>query len=214
MALTEIIQFHIETPVDNDNLQNALKALQGNGTPRGFVIGTHIQDLHSIQVTAEWDDAQESKAEAWNSNLVNTLRSSFGNPEKTFHIPFNTGSVFQTNGPATSNVVEYVQLWFPASRITADFQHQIEQDFMKFDDLFNSGGPRAGQGSLAYGWVQEEQTHADIPDEKAKCFFITRGWDAMSDFEQSLQTEAYQKAIPILLAWGAPFKMVSVVSHC
>ena len=212
MAVTEIIQFATDASVTDSTVENAVNGMQGVNIPKQFVIGTHIQDKSAVQVTAEWDNSQDNEGRSSSSEktpFIDNLRTSLGRPTSVFHTTFNTGSTFANSGPATSNVIEYVQIWFPVSRITADFQQQIEQDFVKFDEIFNKAGPHAGQGSLAYGWVQEEQTHADIPNEKAKCFLVTRGWEAMSGFEQSVQTEAYKEAIPILIAWGAPFKMVS-----
>ena len=217
MAVTEIIQFATDAPVTDSAVENAVNGMQGVNTPKQFVIGTHIQDKSAVQVTAEWDNSQDNEGRSSSSEkdpFIDNLRTSLGTPTSVFHTTFNTGSTFANSGPATSNVIEYVQIWFPVSRITTNFQQEIEQDFVKFDEIFNKAGPHAGQGSLAYGWVQEEQTHADIPNEKAKCFFVTRGWEAMSGFEQSVQTEAYKEAIPILVAWGAPFKMVSSSARC
>jgi hypothetical protein len=213
MAVTEIIQFETGSPVNNDTIQNAFKNLQEVKTPKQFVIGTHVQDKSAVQITAEWDDDEGSKSISERTPFTNSLRSCLGKPTNIFHIPFNTDSTFSTSGPATSNIIEYVQIWFPVSRINPYFQRKIEQDFVKFDEIFNRAGSHEGQGSLAYGWVQEEQTHADIPGEKAKCFLVTRGWEAMSGFEQSVQTEAYKEAVPTLLAWEAPFKMVSLSSR-
>ena len=216
MAVIEIIQFATDASVIDSSIEKAVNGMQGVKTPKRFVIGTHIQDKSAVQVTAEWDKSQDNEKSNSSAKtaFIDSLRTSLGSPTSVFHTTFNTGSTFANSGPATSNVIEYVQIWFPVSRINADFQQQIEQDFVKFDQIFNKAGPHAGQGSLAYGWVQEEQTHADIPNEKARCFFVTRGWEAMSGFEQSVQTEAYKEAIPILIAWGAPFKMVSSSARC
>ena len=209
MAVTEIVQFNTEGPVSHDTIDNAVNALQRVKTPKQFVIGTHVQDNSAVQITAEWADEEASKGISDRASFTNSLRSSLGAPTNIFHVPFNTGSTFANAGPATSNTVEYVQIWFPVSRTTPAFQQQIERDFIQFDETFNKAGQHPGQGRLAYGWVQEEQSHPDIPGEAAKSFLVTRGWEAMSGFEQSTQTEAYKEAIPILLAWEAPFKMVS-----
>ena len=209
MAVTEIVQFDTAGPGSHETIDNAVNALQGVKIPKQFVIGTHVQDKSAVQITAEWGDDEGAKSISERLSFTNSLRSSLGKPTKTFHIPFNTSSTFLNSGPATSNTVEYVQIWFPISRTTPAFQQQIERDFIQFDETFNKAGQHPGQGRLAYGWVQEEQSHPDIPGEAAKSFLVTRGWEAMSGFEQSTQTEAYTEAIPILLAWEAPFKMVS-----
>lgn len=217
MAVTQLIQFNAQSSVQEDTVQNAVSALQGVKAPNHFVIGTHVQDRGALQITAEWNDSQGH--EVPQSNLDNacvlgSLRTSLGAPANIFHVPFNTGSTFARSGPATSKIVEYVQSWFPISRVNLDFQREVEQDFVKFNEIFLKADLDRRPGSLAYGWVEELQTHADIPGEQAKCFLITRGWEAMSDFEQSVQTEAYKEAIPILFAWKAPFKMVSLSCQC
>lgn len=68
------------------------------------------------------------------------------------------------------------------------------------------------RGTLGWtsGWGLDEQEHENVKDEKAKCFFVVRGWESMETLEQSIKKDAFKKAIPILLAWNAPFKMVGV----
>jgi len=56
--------------------------------------------------------------------------------------------------------------------------------------------------------VQEEQEHESIEGEKARCFFVVRGWEGMEDFERSVQMEGFKEGIEILLGWKAPFERV------
>ncbi|OBT72691.1 hypothetical protein VF21_08798 [Pseudogymnoascus sp. 05NY08] len=121
-----------------------------------------------------------------------------------FHVLLNR-SALSPDGPATAPVVEFVQNYFPASRVTPEFQKQVEEDFVRFDGIYKKGAK--GNLSWASGWVLEDQEHESIKGEMAKCFFIARGWESMDCFEQSLQNDAYKEAIPILFAWNAPWKM-------
>ena len=206
MAMTEIIQFHTETPACNADLQKALKALQDNGTPGHFAIGTLIQDPHTVQVTAELHNSNNHQTGTQTSSIAPSLRSLFGDPTYTSHIPFPS-PVFKPNGPATAPVIEYVQSFFPLSRLTPTFQQKIEADFNNFNTILNSDGPHQGRGSLTYGW-SEPVSHPDISGEKARAFTVTCGWESMGEFEAGLKTEAFGRAIPVLYAWGAAYRMV------
>ncbi|KAF8856374.1 hypothetical protein BDZ45DRAFT_727537 [Acephala macrosclerotiorum] len=136
--------------------------------------------------------------------FIKSLRSFYGEPYSIFHVTLDR-SAFGSDGPATANVVEYVQTYFPASRVTPEFQKQVEEDFFRFDEIYSKGAKVSV--SWAFGWVLEEQEHEDIKGEKARSFFVTSGWESMDHFEQSVKNDAYKKAIPLLLAWNAPWKM-------
>lgn len=218
MAITEIIHFGTEPLLDvhapgtkvDDTTQKFVKALKGVTTPQHFVVGTQVQDKGAVQITSEWDSVQdyvhfETTAEF--SSFIRSVRSFFREPHNIFHVALNR-SAFGSDGPATANVMEFVQSYFPASRVTQEFQKQAEEDFLKFDEIYSKGAK--GTVSWAFGWVLEEQEHENIKGEKAKCFFVTRGWESMDFFEQSVKNDAYKKAIPLLLAWNAPWKMVGV----
>lgn len=218
MAVTEIIHFGAEPLLDahaprttvDDTIQKAVKALKGLKTPQHFVLGTQVQDKGAVQITSEWDGVQdyvnfETTPEF--SSFIRSVRSFCGEPNNIFHVALDR-SAFGPDGPATANVVEFVQTYFPASCVTPEFQKQVEEDFLRFEEIYSKG--TKGDVGLAFGWVLEEQEHENIKGEKAKCFFVTRGWESMDHFEQSVKNDAFEKAIPLLLAWNAPWKMVGV----
>jgi len=63
---------------------------------------------------------------------------------------------------------------------------------------------------LRTGWVVEEQKHEEVKAESTQCFFVARGWENMACFEDLVGTPEFKEALQLLLAWGTPFKMVSV----
>lgn len=139
------------------------------------------------------------------SPFVSSVRSSCGEPHNVSHVAFNR-SAFGPEGPATANVVEFAQNYFPASRVTPEFQKKIEADFLKFDEICRKG--IKGNAGLAFGWVLEKQDHEDIKGENARCLLVMRGWESMGHFEEFVRTDTFQEAIQILLAWNAPYEMV------
>lgn len=66
-----------------------------------------------------------------------------------------------------------------------------------------------GCSGLAFGWGIEEQDHKDIEGRRAKNFVVVRGWNSFDDFERFVDTDAYKRAVPILIQWKTPFEMVS-----
>jgi heme-degrading monooxygenase HmoA len=218
MAITEIIHFGAEPLLDthtpritaNDTIQKTVNAPKGVKPPQHFVIGTQVQDKGAVQITSEWDGVQDYvnfKNTPEFSSFINSVRSFYGEPNNIFHVALDR-SAFGPDGPATAKVVEFVQTYFPTSRVTPEFQRQVEEDFFSFDEIYSKGAK--GTVSWAFGWVLEEQEHENIKGEKAKCFFVTRGWESMHHFEESVKNDAYKKAIPLLLVWNAPWKMVGV----
>lgn len=208
MAINEIIQFTTDQASSDATIQKAAKALKGAQTTHQFVLGTQIQDKTALQITVESDNGQSPSSLAQSPVLKSFLDST---PHSTYHVSLNRPLLSQ-NGPATSPVVEYVLISFPVSRTTPAFQKGIGADFARFDSMFVAEAQ--GNGTLATGWVDEELEHAEIKGEKTKSFFIVRGWETMEKFEKSLELDAYKKGIPILFAWNAPFKMVSVLLRC
>lgn len=217
MALIEIIHISAEPLPDSHTLRttadhtirNAAKALKGVNYPQHLTFGTHVQEKGNVQITSEWDDVQDHtnfEATPEYRFFIDSVRSSCGKPGDIFHVSLNR-SAFGPNGPATAQVVEFVQNYFPASRATPEFQKKVEGDFVRFDGIYKKGAK--GNLDWASGWVLEEQEHESIKGEKAKCFFIMRGWESMDNFEKSVQNDEYKEAIPILFAWNAPWKMVS-----
>jgi hypothetical protein len=217
MAVTAIIQFGAEPLLDahaprttvDDTIQKALKVLKEVKALKPFVLGTQVQYKGAIQITLEWDGAEDSPnfEAAELGPFIRSVRSFCGEPQNIFHVALNR-SAFGPDGPATANVVEFVLNYFPASRVTPEFQKKVEEDFLKFDEIYSKGAK--GSVGWAFGWVLEEQEHENVKGEKAKCFFVTRGWESMDYFEQSVKNDAYKDAIPLLFAWDAPWKMVCV----
>ncbi|KAF2124338.1 hypothetical protein P153DRAFT_301958 [Dothidotthia symphoricarpi CBS 119687] len=180
------------------------------GGARHVVFCTHVQDKSAVQIMSEWNNDQNNVAlehPSKSSTFVASMHHSFGSPASTFHVSFSQ-SMFGLGGPASANVIENVQIYFPTSQVTPEFQKQIEQDFAKFNEIVMRGSQ--GDVGLATGWVQEEQEHKDITEEKAKCFFVIRGWESMAYIEELTKQEVYKEAIPLLLAWNAPFKLVRI----
>ena len=202
MAVTEIMHFSPPITLD-DTIEKAVNALKGVKTPQHFVLGTQVQDKGALQILSEWDGVQDY------ADFGRSMRNIYGEPHNVFRVVLDR-SAFEADGPAAANVVEFVQTYFPASRVTPELQKQVEADFSKFDEIFSKGAK--GRVSRASGWVLEEQEHEydNIKGEKAKCFFVVAGWESMDRFDHSVNTDAFKEAIPLLLSWNAPFKMVGV----
>lgn len=196
MATIEIIQSHIDTGINQDLIDNVCESLSSQ---THFTIGTQISDSTILQLTA-------SPPGGGHLDLP-CLPFTLGRSELHLTTPFNN-PLLTSSGPATSPVTEYVQIFFPVSRLTPDFKSQIESDFDRFDALFNKDSFHPGQGEVAYGWAEEEQSHPDL-EEAAKCFVVARGWESIRDFEKATQSEGFREGGPILMGWGAPFNMVS-----
>jgi len=206
MTVTQIIHFRAPSASEADAAAHAaVKALKGAKAPENYVLGTQTQDKRNLQLTSEWHDPKaESSAEA--NTYRETVIKTLGNPDKMFHVTFKDGqSAFDNKGPMSSPLVEFVQIYFPASKINESFRNKIEKDFNKFNDMCAKA--LKGSGGLTYGWVMEELEHKDVKKEKAKCFFVARGWEGMQYFEEAVKSEEYKEAIGILLAWEAPWEL-------
>lgn len=184
----------------------AAQDLQSKSKPHNFLIGTIIQDKTSVQVICEEPEDQD---EDRNSTSRNDLLSQI--PRKSFRVAFER-SLFEAHAPATGKVVEYVQHFFPASQATPDFRARIERDFQEFTDGFSKGVE--GRVDLIFGWTLDDVEHEEIKDDKATSFIIVVGWHSMEAFERSLQREEFKNSIRILIAWQAPYKMVSSMLPC
>jgi hypothetical protein len=220
MAVTQILQFpkdaysgsDASTKSADELVQRAIEDLSHTISHRKYTIGAHLQEKSIVQVVSEWDGVEVYKdleAIPEYATFVETLRTHFGSPANQFHLSPHQ-SPFGQSGAATANVVEYVQSYFPASTVTPAFEKQIFDDFVKFDEIYMPG--TQGMVGLAMGWTQDNQEHADMKGEKAKCFVVIRGWESMGDFEESTKTEEFKEAIPILFSWKAPFHMVRAFS--
>jgi hypothetical protein len=205
MAATEITTFNINPILEangqqtvDDVIQEAVNALQETSPPHQFVLGTQVQDNGIVQIVSKWNGSAAQGSDSPLKSLV----SIFGPVQDNYHVVFHEEAV-EDNHPATANVVEFVKTRFPASRVSPEFQQDIEKDFRRFDDIYVE--EVKGHLGCAYGWVVETQK---IEGEDVKSFLVMRGWESMDSFEQSIQTGAFKKSIPILLGWNAPYQMV------
>jgi hypothetical protein len=176
------------THLTASSITNDLKeVISINGS---YYLGTKIQDKSIIQLTTPPSVR---------------LPSSINNPIASYTVRFNVPFFGATNA-GSAPVVEHVLITFPNSRITSNFRARIEADFAAFDNIVKRGAH--GDLGVASGWVDEPLTHESL-DEAATGFVVVRGWEAMEDFENLLKTSEYAEAIPLLMAWEAPFEMVS-----
>lgn len=183
-------------------IHEAAQAIQGTSDPRNFLIGTVIQESGIFQVISEGSVGEDIEL---NDSARAVESSAQSVPNTDFRVAFDD-SLFDTNGPATGKVVEYVQHFFSASEATPKFKTKIEQDFLTFNEGFSKGV----QGRLGcfFGWTLADVHHAEIENDMAKSFVIVVGWESMEAFEKALEREAFRSSIGILLAWKAPYKMV------
>lgn len=216
MTVTEIVKFNAKPGIDSQapytntdrTTEIVTDALKAAKCPEQYVFGTQVQDQSAAQITSEWkgiEDYASFPTDPKFSSFVGSVSSIYGEPREVYHVALNR-SAFGVEGPATANVVEYAQSYFPASRITPEFEKQIEEDFLRFDKIVKKDAK--GDLGLAFGWTLEELDHDDI-EGKARGFVILRGWESMEHFEQLVKGEAFKEAVAILYAWKAPFKMVS-----
>ncbi|KAH7396996.1 hypothetical protein DE146DRAFT_62308 [Phaeosphaeria sp. MPI-PUGE-AT-0046c] len=168
-----------------------------------FVIGTKVQDPNTIQITSEWSKATSFSELASFPDFASFQSQMHDLGATTFsanmdHSPFENGS---------APLIEYVKSDFPASS-TRDFKMQIETGFARFETLYRKRGDfqSTGEVFLSVGWTEEHLKGQD----KITSFLVVRGWVDMSRFEESIQTEVFKEAIPILMGWGAPFDLYHV----
>lgn len=202
MATTHFLQFGPlpDSAFENETaVREAAQIIQSTSTPRDFLFGTIFGETSTVQVTSEGHTTLDP------SNKVDSFWSS---PTTSYSVTFPQ-SLFRPNGPAQGKVVEYVQHFFPVLKATPEFQNRIEQDFLNFNKGFSKGGVE-GRLGWNFGWTTEDVDHPNINGEKAKSFVIVVGWESMEAFERAIQREIFKEVIPILIAWGAPYKMVRV----
>lgn len=199
MAITKIALFKAPTGGDSEEVVRTALHESQKSSEQGSVAGFQIQDRSVIQVTSENHGHEDA-------DLLRQLRNSCAHPTETFDAELNRLAL-ETKGPATSPLLEVVVNYFPASRVTPDFRKQIEAEFLEFDSICRSVAE--GDGGLAYGWSVDELDHDEVKEDKTRPFFILRGWRSMEDFDNLTKLEKFGKdAIPILMVWKAPFKMV------
>lgn len=193
----------------NDAISRLNTALEDANFER-FAIGTQVQESHIIQITSDLQESSDSRATHL-TKLLEAAHKVYGEPTNVFQTPLNRPA-FETENLAYAKVVEYVLSYFPVSRITPDFQKKIEEDFQRFEDIFSRG--MTGGGDWAFGWVLEDQVHEELNGEMARCFCVARGWESMEHFQKSVEHDAFKEAMPLLLAWKVPWKMVCYLSRC
>ncbi|KAJ5408522.1 hypothetical protein N7509_002405 [Penicillium cosmopolitanum] len=217
MPLLEIIQLDSNSLLRDDasisnpdeNIQKLVRAIEQVNPPVDFVLGTHHQDKNAIQITFEHRGSAKSTTSERSlgpGSLSEVISGFYDAPFRSFRVNLDN-SVFGPAGFATANAVEFVLSYFPTSSFNAEFQKKIEDDFIRFDEIYSPA--TTGDQGLVYGWLEGEQPLEDVDGGSAKCFFVMRGWNSMDGFEASIKTEAYKEAIPLLLGWNAPFKMSS-----
>ncbi|USP79563.1 duf1212 domain membrane protein [Curvularia clavata] len=206
MTITQIIQFQQPSASAAETQAHAaLQALKDTKAPENYLLGTHIQDERKLQLTSEWHDPQAESTPAANE-YRSTVLSALGSPDKMLHVNFTSETpLFGETGPMVSPIIEFVKIYFPASRATSEFCAKIEKDFNVFDEKCLVAAQ--GNGGMAYGWVLEEQEHESLKGEKARCFVVARGWQSMQCFEDLLKSQEYKDAMGIVIAWAAPADM-------
>jgi hypothetical protein len=207
MVVLQIMQ--LEVPADAETkvtIEQAISRLASQGHNSNIVAGVGTQDPKLFQVVSEWENASASAAFTKEMQSITELQQ-----RHLHHIDVDQ-SILRSDGPAAAPLVEYVQSWFPVSRLNAEFKQSIEADFLKFDKIYATEAEK--DLGWAYGWSIEEEEVEGIADERAKCFCVIRGWKNMEDFEKSIQTDAFRSASPILFGWEAPFKLVSLRREC
>lgn len=198
MATVRVSQFNVPTTTNtqafNNKVSDHLTQFHDSST---FALGTQIQNPSIIQLTSQGSGAE----------ILQTAHSLLGEPQRTFTITLNKPIFGPSNAPAQGPILEFVQSWFPVSRLTPDFMSTIEEDFERFHASFRrTAVERLG---TAYGW-SEEVDHNEIGGEKARAFAVLVGWWKMSDFEESISRDGFKEGLPILMAWGAPVELVSL----
>lgn len=202
MAVNDIIEFAAPSAINDDAIQKATQAVKDDKFSGSFTIGSQVKDPNTLQITLEHDGSANV------NTLLATLRKSFGKPSNHLSTSFPTPAL-SSSGPSTSPIVEHVLSTFPSSLATPAFQAKIIADFERFESIYNPTGAVTPPGKLSCGWVEGEYAHPEIAGEKGKGFLVVRGWEAMSDFQKSVEGEGFKEAGPILFGWGAPFRMVS-----
>lgn len=208
MAITEILRYTSNAAVNDNTIRESIEALKESKRARHESLGVGITDKTAVQITAEWDDDHQIHP-GW-SHIADNVKEYLGEPKHVFHATLNE-PFFGSDGPGTSNVIEFAANYFPRSKFTPEFKKQIEADFLKFDKICSPG--LRGSAGLSYGWVAEEAGHEGIEEEKAVCFLIVRGWESFEHFQKGTKSKEFEEAAPILFAWEAPHEIVSVRIH-
>jgi len=210
MSIGEVLQAQVSDSDSNPKgtVQQITQAFKDPQPSRPFAVSVLTDGTNRVQVTSQWESLEE-RSRFVNSTEYASFRTQIeevlGKGHSTFHVDLNE-PILGSDGAATSNVTEFVQVYFASSRVTPELQRHVEAEFVKFDDIVTQEAK--GNGGLTFGWVLEDQDHQDVEGGRAKCFFVARGWESMEDFQRLVQSKAYERAIPFMLGLEAPFKMV------
>lgn len=204
MVFTRFLEYNISGTASAALVQDILKKDAISNTKdstdsMSLIIGTHVGDQNTMQIATQ----------NYPPTSVQHLTKHLGTPSLNFTIEFNA-STFGSNGALTQSVTEVVFNWFPVSEATPEFRKKIEDDFDHFNRLagFPDNDSENGE-NVAYGWLDQEQERDEDKGEKMKVFMIVRGWGSMAAFGRFMESDKASKHLPILMAWGVPFKMVS-----
>jgi hypothetical protein len=219
MAITEIVFLRADPSIDIHAPGNPAGDALHKIYPfvkkyKGFLHlapGRHIfPDKSIVQDTAEWEEMQDH-IDFMNSTefpeFYKMVTAPLGEPRRMFHIALNR-SLFESGGPATSKVTEFVELYFPASQVTTAFQEAFAEKWSAFEEIYTEGSKAVE--SVASGWVFEEQDYAKVKDGKAKSFVVVRGWDSMEQYETAQKTERFEKAFGMMLDLHGEHEKVSL----
>lgn len=125
--------------------------------------------------------------------------------QNNFHANLDR-SPFGTGAPLSSNVTEFTQLFFPASKVTPEFVKEFERSWQSFQTIMQEGVK--GLHEIVKGWVLEEQEHESVQGEKATCFFALVGWDSLEHHQRAQQSEAFAKAAPLVVSLASGYDIV------
>ena len=133
------------------------------------------------------------------------LIKSLGEPDNMIRVDF-PHTILKDNKVTEAPILEHIVHFFPAAQVTAQFRTKIEDDFTQFDAINARDTKRL---FLETGWSLPVD-NVDVAPGKCIAFVTLAGWTSMELFEQNMQRKGFEDALQILLAWKAPWKMVSL----
>lgn len=200
MPVTAIVSFNTSVPTDVtiNKLSHALKSSHKSSPS---VIGVQVQDPSIIQVTFQLPSFSSSDALAISPALKSFTETLYGvasSPLSTILARLE-GAKFEDGVPS---FVEFVKIDFPAPKATHTQRTRNENDFARFETLFRKRGPprETGEHGLVTGWTEEQ--------DGVRSFVLVRSWASMNAFEKAVQSDQFNKGIPILMGWGEKFTIV------
>lgn len=196
MPSVEIYQFDTASVEAGEAFSKTAGAFiqQHHGPVHAFV-GRPAQDGSVVFLATQWDTSAVP-SEEYASSFVAAL----GQATSTARLTLTPSeSLFGPQGAMSSAVVEIAYNWFPESRTTSEFRDQVLADIQHFDDIFRTEA-NGGQHWTAK-WAEREK------DQDA-LFLLARGYDSMEQYEKSIKTAAFARALPTLVAWKGDHELV------